>query len=99
MANRQPPNSEILKAVKEVKDMQAAQAREIKVLTDWKQHEDAYRAALKQVKDEEAQEKTTGQKDSDFQKRTEIMKQVGIVLALIIALLSAYGIAHGVRVP
>lgn len=99
MSNKEPTNSDLLKEIKGVKDMQMSQAKDISHLMNWKLQEDAYKAALKQVKHEEDQAKIAGMRDGDFKRRTEIMKQAGIVLALIIAILYAYAATHGIKTP
>lgn len=99
MAAKQPSNSDILKAVKAVKELQVSQAKEIGILMNWKLQEDAYRAALAKVKSEEEESKYQGLRDNEIKKRTELIKQIGIVAALIIAILYAYATTHGVKTP
>jgi hypothetical protein len=99
MAAKQPSNSDILKAVKQLKDMQVAQAKDIGILMNWKIAEDAYRAALAKVKSDDEQSKYQGLRDNELKKRTELIKQAGIVVALIIAILYAYATTHGVKTP
>lgn len=99
MAAKQPSNSDILRAVKEVKDMQTSQAKDINILMNWKIAEDAYRAALAKVKSEDEQSKYTGLRDNELKKRTELIKQIGIVVGLIVAILYAYAVTHGIKTP
>lgn len=92
MPDKQPTNAEILQEVQ-------AMSGRLLVIEDWKRSEDAYRAALAQVKAEEKESKTTSQNDDFMKRRTEIMKQVGIVLGLIAAILYAYASTRGVPTP
>lgn len=68
------------------------------VLENWKISEDAYRAALAQVKNEERQAKNDNNSAEVNKRRLEILKQVGIVLALIAAILYAYAATKGITV-
>lgn len=99
MANKEPTNGDLLKEIKGVKDMQIAQSKDVTVLMNWKIQEDAYRAALAKVKSDEEQAKYQGLRDGEIKRRTEIMKQIGIVLALIVAILYAYAATHGIKTP
>lgn len=90
MANTEPTSSEIIQSIKGVSDR-------VIILEDWKRNEDAYRAALAKVKDEEQQSRTTGEADAFAKRRTEIMKQVGIVLGLLAAILYAYAATKGIH--
>lgn len=90
MPNIEPSNAEILNAIKGVSDR-------VIVLEDWKRNEDAYRAALAKVKSEEQEAKVSSQADDFAKRRTEIMKQVGIVLGLVAAILYAYAATKGIH--
>lgn len=90
MAGREPTNADILKAVGDV-------SGRVTDLENWKLQEDAYRAALARIKDEEASDKMNNLKTDEAKRRTEIMKQLGIVLGLIIAILYAYMATKGIK--
>lgn len=92
MAAKEPTNAELLKELKEF-------GQRLLILEDWKRNEDAYRAALAKVKSEEKENKQSEQSDEMIKRRTEIMKQVGIVLALLIAILYAYASSRGIATP
>lgn len=92
MAENEPTNAELLKEIKGLGDR-------LLILEDWKRNEDAYRAALAKVKAEEKEQKSSAQSDEIAKRRTEIMKQVGIVLALVIAILYAYAASKGIATP
>lgn len=94
---KQPTNADLLKEFKVIKDMQIAQAKDINILMQAKVAEDAYRAALKQVKDDEETAKYTNLRDGELKKRTEILKQIGIIAGIIIAILYAYASTHGIK--
>lgn len=94
---KQPTNADLLTELKAVKDMQAVQGKDISTLMNWKVAEDAYRAALKQVKVDEEDAKFTSLRDGELKKRTEILKQIGIIAAIIIAILYAYAATHGIK--
>lgn len=91
---KEPSNSEL---IKEVRDMYTGLDGRVVHLENWKRNEDAYRAALSQVKNEELQDKTQTRADADSRRRTEILKQIGIVLGLIIAILYAYMATKGIK--
>lgn len=90
MAGGEPTNADILKAVSDM-------SGRIQALENWKLQEDAYRAALARVKDEEAKERSNKLTTDEAKKRTELMKQAGIVLGLIIAILYAYMATKGIQ--
>lgn len=90
MAGGEPTNADILKAVSDMSDR-------VRTLENWKLQEDAYRAALARVKDEEAKERSNKLTTDEAKKRTELMKQAGIVLGLIIAILYAYMATKGIQ--
>lgn len=77
--------------------MQNSQAKEIGILMNWKIAEDAYRAALKQVKSDDEQSKYNGLRDNEIKKRTELIKQIGIIAGIVIAILYAYAAMHGIK--
>lgn len=94
---QQPTNSDLMKEIREVKSMQTSQGDRISTLELWKVSEDAYRAALARVKDEEEDNKFRKLRDGELSKRSEVLKQVGIILGLITAILYAYLSTKGIR--
>lgn len=90
MSPTEPTNAELDQEIKAIDNR-------VLTLEDWKRDEDAYRAAVARVKAEEATDRNRRASDSETKKRTEIMKQVGIILALITAILYAYASTHGVK--
>lgn len=92
MAHSEPTLSDVLDEVQKMNNR-------VVVLENWKVNEDAYRAALARVKEEEAKEKQEKSHDILLQRRTEIMKQVGIVLGLITVILYAYMATNGIQAP
>lgn len=89
MPNKQPTNADILS---ELKDL----GKRVLVVEDWKRSEEAYRAALAQVKAEEKAAKSEAGNDEYMKRRTEIMKQIGIILGLVVLILSAYAATKGI---
>lgn len=85
-----PTNRDILKAIREVKDMQIAQGKDIDGLLDWKKGLDIAKSAVEEYK--RAEEKTR-----EARQKREIWKQVGIVLGLISAVLYVYLETRGVH--
>ena len=96
---KEPTNADLLREFKTVKDMQISQGKDISILMNWKVAEDAYRAALAKVKSDEEQSKFQGLRDGELKKRTELIKQMGIVIMLVIAILYAYAATHGIKTP
>lgn len=92
MAEHEPTNADIIKEVRSISDR-------LLILEDWKRNEDAYRAALAKVKSEEKETKSEAAASEYAKRRTEIMKQVGIVLGLIVAILYAYAATKGIATP
>lgn len=90
MPTKNPSNSDILKELKTMN-------QRIDVLEQWKVSEDAYRAALKQIKRDDEESKYTNLRDKELTSRTDIWKQVMIVLGLIIAGLYAYLATKGIH--
>jgi hypothetical protein len=89
MVAKQPLNSELLTEIKAVKSMQASQARDIDVLKEWKRAEDAYRAALKAVRGEDAEEKRAQQDARLKSTAIKILTQLSPILAALGILLYA----------
>lgn len=87
---QQPTNADILK---EIRDMSAR----VLILESWKTNEDAYRAALAQIKLDQENDRFTGLRDGELKRRTEVMKQIGIILGLIVVILYAYTSTHGIH--
>lgn len=92
MSDKQPTNKEIMKEVKGV-------GERLLILEDWKRNEDAYRAALAQVKADEKESKGEARADDMAQQWKGILKQAGIVLGLIAAILYAYAATKGIATP
>lgn len=90
MSDQEPTNTEILNEIRGI-------SARLLIIEDWKRNEDAYRAALAKVKSEEQQQKADSRSDDFAKRRTEIMKQVGIVLGLIAAILYAYAATKGIH--
>lgn len=88
----EPTNADIIKEVRSISDR-------LLIVEDWKRNEDAYRAALAKVKAEEKSAKVEARDDDVAKRRTEIMKQVGIVLGLVVAILYAYAATKGIAAP
>lgn len=88
----EPTNADIIKEVRTISDR-------LLIIEDWKRNEDAYRAALAKVKSEESSAKKEARDDDAAKRRTEIMKQVGIVLGLVVAILYAYAATKGIATP
>lgn len=84
MATNEPTNKEILK---EIRDMNTR----IIALETWKVSEDAFKAAMVLVRQEEKEAKY----DS---KRNEIFKQTSIILGLIATILAAYAATKGIGI-
>lgn len=82
MATRQPTNSDILK---ELRDMSVR----ISSLETWRLAQDAYKEALAQVKKDEKLAK-------DESRRSDIYKQVMIILGLLVAILTAMASTRGI---
>lgn len=76
MPKSQPTNADILKEVRSMNNRIAA-------LEQWKQGTEIARAAVEEYKKEE-------QSIRDSRQRREIMKQVGVVLSLMAAILYVY---------
>lgn len=88
--NKQPTNREIITAIEAV-------STRVENLETWKRNEDAYRAALAKVKEEEQSQKQSNRDDTYYKRRTELMKQGAIVLGLIAAILYAYMTTKGIK--
>lgn len=89
-SNKNPTNADLLKELK-------LMSQRIDVLEQWKVSEDAYRAALKQIKRDDEESKYTKLRDGELSSRTDIWKQVMIVLGLVIAGLYAYLATKGIH--
>lgn len=86
-------NTDILKEVKEVRKMQEAQADDIRSLKLWKQAEDAYKAALLQVR---ADEKTKNQDEASKQ-WLKILREIYPIIGILGALLYAVAASRGIH--
>lgn len=82
MATRQPTNSDILK---ELRDMSGR----ISSLETWRTAQDAYKEALAQVKRDEKLAK-------DESRKSDIYKQVMIILGLLVAILTTAASTRGI---
>lgn len=79
-----------LRVMKEMRADVNVMRNDVNALQQWKLHEDAFKAALKTVKDEEAKEK--------FGKlRTDVMKQLLYVLGMVGAVLATYVATRGIH--
>lgn len=92
MTDKEPTNKELAKEVKSLHER-------LLPLEDWKRSEDAYRAALAQVKAEEKESKGEARAEDMAKQWKGILKQAGIVLGLVAAILYAYAASKGISTP
>jgi hypothetical protein len=92
MPGKEPSNTEILNELRDI-------GKRLGDLERWKISEDAYRAALAQVKRDEKEANHDAIAAEAITKRTELFKQAGIVLGLIAAILYAYAATKGITTP
>lgn len=78
--SKQPTNAEILTEIKGVKAVQNIQSRDIDILKEWKRQEDAYRAALKAVKDDEKEERRDAQEAELKSSMIKTLKELSPIL-------------------
>lgn len=83
--------------IKEVKKMQTTQGQDIESLKRWKIAEDAYRAALKQVRKEEQEDQYGKLKTKEAKAWLDILKQLGPIITIVGALLYAYAATKGIH--
>lgn len=87
---------EVLKELKAIKDMQLAQENRLANIEQWKIAEDAYRAALKQVRGDEKQRKKDKQDDEVSKAWLKVLKEIYPILLTIGAILYFYASSHGI---
>ena len=92
-----PTLGELENEIADVKEVVKEHGTDIKALKDWKTSEDAYRAAVAQVKKDEDANSSSALRNEELKRRTEMIKQAGIVLGLVAAILYAYATTHGIH--
>lgn len=91
MAQKQTPtNSDLLREIREVRDMQISQGQHIDTLLRWKEAQDIAKSAVDEYKRQE-------QSDRFDRQKKEILKQVGIVLGLVATVLYVYLQTKGIK--
>lgn len=91
---KQPTNQDLLKELRDIKSVQNLQAKDIEALKVWKMAEDAYRAALKQVRGEEADEKKEQQTAQLKSSAIKVLRDLSPILTALGILL--YALLQGV---
>jgi hypothetical protein len=96
MANKSPTNADLgVKldaALQEIKNM----SNRLVAIEQWKLAEDAYKAALLQVRAEDRETKTNRLKSDEGKAWLNILKQAGIILGIVAAILYAYAAQRGI---
>lgn len=80
MAAKQPTNSVLLRELKDIKDMQLSQAKDIDMLKNWKIAEDAAKAAVAKYKQDE-------QVKLDRDGKRKLIRDVGAFLSVLTILI------------
>lgn len=93
MAAKKATLDDVLAEVKEIKQMQVAQGKDIETALAWQRAEDAYRAALAKVRQEDRQ----ATQDATSKAWLKVVKELYPILVIVAAILYAYAQAHGVK--